>query len=98
MARPPRTKLGRTSTGIADLAGDVDRLLHVEGGAVGRLLEAEAVDQFLEPLAVLGHVDAVDAGADDRRAGRFQRLGQVERRLAAELHDHALRLHRGRRC
>ena len=66
--------------------------------AVRRLLEPQPLDQHLEPLAVLGEVDAVDAGADDRRAGRFQRLGQVQRRLAAELDDHARPASSGRRC
>jgi hypothetical protein len=37
--------------------------------------------------------DRVDAGADDRHAGRGQRPGQVQRRLPAELHDHAIGLH-----
>ena len=47
----------------------------------------------LEPLAVFGHVDHVGAGADDLDAGGFQPAGQIERRLPAELHDHAVRLH-----
>ena len=52
---------------VADAPGDVEGLLQVQGGAVGRLLQAEPLDQHLKPLAVLGHVDALDAGADDRR-------------------------------
>ena len=47
----------------------------------------------LKLLAVFGDFDAVDAGADDRHAGVRKRPGQVQRRLAAELHDHAVRLH-----
>ena len=46
-----------------------------------------------EFLAVLGVFDRVDAGADDRHAGGGQGPGQVQRRLAAELHDHAVGLH-----
>jgi hypothetical protein len=34
-------------------------------------------------------VDGVDAGAEDRHAVRLQRMGQLQRRLAAELHHHA---------
>ena len=45
--------------------------------------------RLLEPLAVLGQVDGVGRGAEDRHAGLLQRLGQLQRRLAAELHDHA---------
>ena len=44
-------------------------------------------------LAVLGVLDRVDARADDRHAGVGQRAGQVQRRLPAKLHDHAVRLH-----
>ena len=43
---------------VADPAGGVERLLQVQRGAVGRLLQPELVDQRLEPLAVLGDVDA----------------------------------------
>ena len=51
---------------------------------------AELVDQHLEAVAVLGEVDGVGRGAEDRHAGLFQRGGELERRLAAELHDDAL--------
>ena len=47
---------------------------------------------MLETFAVFRDVDRVGAGADDRHARRFQRLGELERRLAAVLHDHAERL------
>ena len=52
----------------------------------------ELVDQLLEALAVLGEVDRVGRGAEDRDAGGLERLGQLERRLAAELHDQAQQL------
>ena len=48
--------------------------------------------QLLEALAVLGEVDGVGRGAEDRDAGGLERLGELERRLAAELHDHAQKL------
>jgi hypothetical protein len=60
------------------------------GDAVLRLLQAELVEQRLEALAVLGEVDGVGRGAEDRDARILQRLRELQRRLAAELHDHAL--------
>jgi hypothetical protein len=47
-----------------------------------------SLHQRLEPLAVLGQVDGVGRGAEDRDARIVQRVGQLQRRLAAELHDH----------
>ena len=52
----------------------------------------KTLDQRLEPVAVFGEVDGVWRGAEDRHLGRFERLGKLERRLAAELHDDALDL------
>ena len=59
--------------------------------ALGGCLQPQALDHQAEPLAVLGQVDALRAGADDRHALRLQRPGQVQRRLAAELDDHSQR-------
>ena len=78
--------------GIADLGGRVDAALQVEGGAVGGLAQADLVDHALEALPILGAVDGVRAGADDVDAGGMQPIHQLERRLAAELHDQAVRL------
>ena len=47
------------------------------------------MQQLLETLAILGEVDRVGRGAENRDIGRFQRLGEVERRLPAKLHDNA---------
>jgi len=66
---------------------DHGRLLGARRG-IGGLLELQARHQFLEPLPVLGDIDAVGRGPDDRRAGGGQRTRQLERRLAAVLHDH----------
>jgi hypothetical protein len=57
---------------------------------------AQLVEQRAEALAVLGAVDRVGAGAEDRHAGLGQRLRQLQRRLAAELHDHAVAAARDR--
>ena len=54
------------------------------------LAQAEAVQQLLEALAVLGEVDGVGRGAEDRDAGVVQRVGELQRRLAAELDDDAV--------
>jgi hypothetical protein len=59
---------------------------------VGRLAQAELLQELLEALAVFGPVDGVGLGADDRHAGLGQAHGQVERGLAAELDDHPVRL------
>ena len=53
-------------------------------------LQLELIEQQLEAVAVLGEVDRVRRGAEDRHVGLLQRLGELERRLAAELHDHAV--------
>ena len=55
-------------------------------------MQPEPLDHQAEPLAVLGQVDDLGAGADDRHARRLQRPRQVQRRLAAELDDHPHRL------
>ena len=60
------------------------------GDAVDRLAQAEAVEEGLEALAVLGEVDGVGRGAEDRDAGVVQGVGELQRRLAAELDDDAV--------
>ena len=77
---------------IADLVGRGDRRLLGARGAVGRLQELQPVQQLLEALAVLGHVDHVGRRADDRHAVALEVARELERRLAAVLHDHAPRL------
>ena len=46
-------------------------------------------EHLAELAAVLGEVDRLGAGADDRHARVGEPLGQAERRLPTELHDHA---------
>ena len=48
--------------------------------------------QLLKFLAILRRLDRVDAGANDRYAGRGQSTRQIQRSLATKLHDHAIRL------
>ena len=49
-------------------------------------------EQLAEASAVLGGVDRVRRRAEDRHAGRLEREREPQRRLSAELDDHALRL------
>ena len=57
-----------------------------------RRRNVRVVEQLAEQLAILGEIDVVRIGADDRHARLLQRQRQIERRLAAELHDHAVGL------
>ena len=74
----------------SEIGGHQPRLLDRIGDAVLRLLQAQFVEHALEAVAVLGEVDGVGRGAEDRHIGRFQRAREFQRRLAAELHDHAV--------
>jgi hypothetical protein len=74
----------------ADVLGDRHRLLGGEGGAVGRVLDLQAPQQRPEPPPVLGQVDRVNRGPQQRHPGLLEVLRQAQRRLAAELDDHAL--------
>jgi carbamoyl-phosphate synthase large subunit len=60
------------------------------GDCVPGLLETQVDHQFLEPLAILGQIDRVRRRSQDRDPLGFQRAGQLQRSLAAELHDHAV--------
>ncbi len=75
--------------GIAQLVGDAARLGRRAGDAALGLLEPEPVDQRLEAVAVLRQVDGIRRGAEDRHARLLERAGKLQRRLPAELHDHA---------
>ncbi len=55
-----------------------------------RLAHFQFVEQLLEAVAVFGEIDHVGRGAEDRHFRLLQRLGELERRLPAELHDDAV--------
>ena len=74
----------------ANLVNNVTGLFGGMGDAVARLAERQIIDQLLETLAILGKVDGVRAGAEDRDPRRLQRRRDFQRRLAAKLHDHAM--------
>ena len=73
-----------------EIGGHQPRLLDRIGDAVLRLLQPQLVEHALEAVAVFGEIDGVGRGAEDRHVGRFQRARELQRGLAAELHDHAV--------
>ena len=81
---------GADDEGVADGGGDLERLIPAARRAVDGLLEAEGVEQFLEPLPVFGQINRVRRGAEDRDAFGMERIGEFQGRLAAELDDHAV--------
>ena len=84
---------GTDQHGIANFIRDPARPMRVGGHPVGGLPQTQAIEDFLEPLAIFGRIDHVRAGPDDVDAGGFQSARQIERRLSAELHDDSVRLH-----
>ena len=87
----PAKNIGRANDNRqADLGNDVTRCLGGMGDAVARLAERQIGDKLLEPLAILGKVDGVRAGAKDGNAGCLQRRRDFQRRLTAKLDNHAM--------
>ncbi len=88
--RAPAQHVGGTHhQRVADFGGQGERLGLGARGAVGRLAQVELLQQLLEALAVFGRVDHVGRGADDGHAVGLQVERELERGLAAVLHDHA---------
>ena len=83
---------GPNQDGVADAFGDGGGLPERGGGAGRRLGDSHAGEQTAESLAVFRQVDGLGRGADNGDAGPLQGQGQRQRSLAAELHDHPLRL------
>ena len=77
---------------IADFRCQAQGIFFGARSAVRRLAQAQLMQQFLETLAVFGSIDHVWRRADDRHAIGFEIERQLQRRLAAVLHDHAVRL------
>ena len=95
---PPSVNAGRTMAGSPISAErPLDVLVGLDDPARGVRL-ADPVEQVAERLAVLGHVDGLEGRAQEldgvalEDAGPGQRRGQVERGLAAEPGEQALRL------
>ncbi len=74
---------------ITDLVRRLEGFFRGTGNGVDRLGQVDVAQQVLEALTVFGQVDSVGRGAEDRNAFVLERLGQLQRRLAAELHDDA---------
>ena len=55
-------------------------------------MKTQLFNQHVEALAVLGEIDRVGRCAEDRHARALERQRELERRLAAELHDHPVGL------
>ena len=75
--------------GVADFLDDGEGFFHVVGDAAFGLLDADLVNQLLEEVAVFGEVDVFGARADDVCTSFLETHGEVQRSLAAELHDDA---------
>ncbi len=74
----------------AEIGCDQARLFDRIGDAVLWLIEVELDEKLLEAVAVFGKVDGVRRSAEDRNACLFQCIGELERGLAAKLHDHTV--------
>ena len=86
----PADDVGRPQQhGVADAFGGPERLLHRLDAQSLRALDAELAQQPVEPLAVLGGVDALGRGAEDADALGVEELGQLDGRLPAEGDDDA---------
>ena len=88
--RPAAEHVGRPHEHrVADPLGDIrSRIVERCDRRAGRLRDAEPAQEGLEALAVLGQVDRVAAELPRIATPRsVERLGQVDRRLAAELDD-----------
>ena len=65
---------GTDHDGIAEAIGDGAGFAGRARDAAFGLPQAELLDQLLEAVAVLGEIDGVGRGAEDRDAGVFQRV------------------------
>ena len=60
---------GTNEGGVADLGGDLECLIDVDGGAAGRLRDLEASAHGVPLLTVLGEIDRRRRGAEHERLG-----------------------------
>ena len=65
-------------------------LFRRRGDAVHGLLQFQIRQKLLKALTILGQINRVRRGAKDRDTFGLQRIGQFQRCLTAELHDHAM--------
>src|SRR5699024_5353663 len=74
---------------VTDIGRDLTGLLEAGGGAEGRGWQLGVTQDLAELAAVLGQVDGLRGGADDRHTSVREALRQAQRGLATELDDHA---------
>ena len=77
---------------VTDARGNGGGVLHIGGCSCLRLFQPQFFQQGGKMFAVFRQVNGPGAGADNRHAVGFQRIGQVQRRLSSELDDDAVRL------
>ena len=77
---------------VADVLGRLHAVLHVRDGMGLGLADTGLAHDLLEELAVLGVVDGLEAGADERDAELGEGTGEVDGRLAAQGDDDSVRL------
>src|SRR5256886_15903544 len=81
---------GPNENWIPNAIGDRDCFLHADSRAVWGLAQTKFVEHNGEELAVFRHLDALRLGSENGNAGRFQPIGEGERRFSAGLHDYPL--------
>src|SRR6266516_6242476 len=84
-----KNERGPNENWIANAIGDRNRFFHPDSRAVRGLAQTKFIEHDGKELAVFRHLDALRLGAENGNAGRFQSIGEIERRLSAELHDYA---------
>ncbi len=85
--QPADDERGPDDDRVADPLGQRQRLLDAVGHAALGLRDAEPVEQGREADALLGLVDGLEVGAQERDAAGGERRGEVERGLATERDD-----------
>ena len=87
--RAPTEHIGRTHyQRETDLVGGLERIVHGKSDMVRRLQQTEVVDHLLKTLAILGQVNRIRRGTNNRYPCGLKRTRQVERRLPAKLNDY----------
>ena len=76
---------------VADLICNGDRFIGVDRRTVRRLPQTEFVEHGRKQLSIFRGLDTLWLSAEDWNAGGSQPVREIERRLSAELHDHAFR-------
>ena len=88
----PEHVRGPDEHGVADLLDREERPGEIGDDRPRWAADAELLGEKSEALAVLGEVDGLVRRAEDAVATLLDRAGEAERRLSAELRDHADRL------